>query len=303
MNFIKNVGMCDRMSRLVLAEVFFLGAYFWAYGWMQAALYVLTLVMLVTAVLRFCGLYTVFGVRTCPAEGVHEKKVSLRNKILVGMLLISILVGGAYGSMFFTKKFFLEDFSSMNQFYKQTLFFTGQNKREEAVSNYNNLVTSYDSFYTKYSVYQPYILASDENFVADISRVKNTITSLHDMVMTGDLPAAHKEFEAVRPVFQDILKRNGFSLLTVYLVDFHDAMEKVIDAATAKNKEGVLGAYGEVDEKLKAVEAITNDEEIQMIRQKVEQVRTSAQSGNTEVLPSQAAELKSSFVKVYLKRG
>jgi uncharacterized protein YfkK (UPF0435 family) len=191
----------------------------------------------------------------------------------------------------------------MNQSYKQTLFYTGQNKREEAVNNYKNLVDTYGAFYAKYSAYQPYVLSSDIYLVKDLESIKTKIESLNGKVMTGDLAIAHTELEAVRPVFQSILKRSNFSLLTIYLVDFHDAMEKVIESATIKDAQGVLGFYGEVDEKLKAVEAIANDEEIQTIRQKLEQVRTSAQNGAVDVLPAQAAELKSSFVKVYLKRG
>jgi Protein of unknown function (DUF2892) len=297
-----NIGSVDRMIRFVFAELFFLGAFFWTSGVSQMILYVFAFAMLITATVRFCGLYTLFGIKTCPIEEVREK-VSIRNKIVTGVLLGALLIAGVYGSIFFTKKIFLEDFSSMNQSYKQTLFYTGQNKRAEAVSNYAQLVTSYGIFYEKYATYQPYVLTSDEKFVKDITEVKTKILSLNDMVMTGDLPSAHKEFEMIRPVFQDILKRNGFSLLMVYLVDFHDAMEKVIEPATLKNGEGVLGAYQEADEKLKAVEAIINDEEIQGIRQKLEQVRTSAQNGTLDALPAQASELKSSFVKVYLKRG
>jgi Protein of unknown function (DUF2892) len=281
-----NIGSVDRMIRFVFAELFFLGAFFWTSCVSQIILYVFAFAMLITASVRFCGLYTLFGIKTCPIEGAHEK-VSIRNKIVTGVLLGALLIAGVYGSIFFTKKIFLEDFSSMNQSYKQTLFYTGQNKRAEAVSNYAQLVTSYGIFYEKYATYQPYVLTSDEKFVKDITEVKTKILSLNDMVMTGDLPSAHKEFEMIRPVFQDILKRNGFSLLTVYLVDFHDAMEKVIEPATLKNGEGVIGAYQEADEKLKAVEAIINDEEIQGIRQKLEQVRTSAQNGTLDTLPAQ----------------
>ena len=56
------------------------------------------------------------------------------------------------------------------------------------------------------------------------------------MVHTGDLHEAHLELEKVRPVFQEMFKRNGFSLLSVALVDFHDAMEVMLDAANAKDQ-------------------------------------------------------------------
>ena len=300
MKITKNVGVLDRVIRVFLAEVFFLLAFFWTYGAVQVVLYVLAFVMLVTSLLRFCGLYTFFKASTCSAD---EKLVS---KSVIGfstLLFVVLAIVGSYYSDFFTKKFFLEDYNRMNQYYKQTLFFTGQNNRAEAMSNYTNLVKEYSIFYQKYSKYHPYVISSDVKFNNDITNVKDIITSLQNNVSSGDLPATHKEFEAIRPIFQDILKRNGFSMLAVYLVDFHDAMEKVIAGADSKDASQVIAVYQEVSDKLKAVEDVANDAEIQTIRQKLEQVVASARSGNVEVLPAQGAELKSSFVKVYLKRG
>lgn len=300
MKITKNVGVLDRVIRVFLAEVFFLLAFFWTYGAVQVVLYVLAFVMLITSLLRFCGLYTFFKASTCPAD---EKSVSKSVIRFFSLLFVVLAIAGSYYSDFFTKKFFLEDYNRMNQYYKQTLFFTGQNNRTEAMSNYANLVAEYGVFYQKYSKYHPYSIRGDEKFTADITTIKDLIISLHDDVTSGDLPATHKAFETVRPVFQDILKRNGFSMLAVYLVDFHDAMEKVIAAADSKDVAQVIAVYQEVSDKLQAVESVANDAEIQTIRQKLEQVVTSAKGGNVEVLPVQGAELKSSFVKVYLKRG
>lgn len=300
MKITKNVGVLDRVIRFILSEIFFLLAYFWTYGALQILLYILAFVMLVTSIVRFCGLYTVLKVNTCKVE---EKSLS---KVVLAFLLV-LFVGvatlGGYYSNFFTKKFFLEDYNRMNNYYKQTLFFTGQNNREESIKNYTALVAEYAIFYNKYSKYHPYVIASDTQFNSDIEKVKNLIASLGNQVTSGDLPSTHKDFEVVRPIFQDILKRNGFSMLAVYLVDFHDAMEKVIAGADAKDGAGVVAVYQEVSDKLQAVEEVADDNEIQTIRQKLEQVVTSARNNNMEVLPAQAAELKSSFVKVYLKRG
>jgi hypothetical protein len=99
------------------------------------------------------------------------------------------------------------------------------------------------------------------------------------------------------------LKRNNFSLLAVSLVDFHDVMEWVIDAADKKDVPWVLAAYAIADEKLKTVELEANDSEIQAIRKSLEEVKSLAESGNLDALSPKAAELKSNFVKVYLKRG
>ncbi|MFA5132205.1 MAG: DUF2892 domain-containing protein [Candidatus Paceibacterota bacterium] len=300
MNITKNIGTLDRVIRFIFAEIFFLLAFFWTYGAVQIVLYVLAAAMLVTASFRFCGLYTLLGIKTCPAEEKSESKVG---KFFAFLVFILIAALGSYYSNFFTKKFFLEDYSKMNQYYKQTLFYTGQNNRAESLNNYANLVTEYDIFYQKYSKYHPYVISGDVKFNADIKHIQDIIASLKENVASGDLPRTHKEFELVRPLFQDILKRNNFSMLAVYLVDFHDAMEKIITAADEKNATQIISVYPEVNDKLKAVEDLANDTEIQTIRQKLEQVVSSARDNNVEVLSSQAAELKSSFVKVYLKRG
>jgi hypothetical protein len=218
-------------------------------------------------------------------------------------MLVVIAILGSYYSAFFTKKFFLDDYSRMNTYYKQTLFYTGQDKRVEAVANYDKLVAEYSIFLSKYTAYHPYAIKSDTQFNADLEKISQVITSLHDAVYTGDLRQSHTSFETVRPIFQDILKRNNFSMLAVTLVDFHDAMEKIIEAADAKDATALLAVYPEVDTKLKAVEEIVNDAEIQDIRTKLEEVVTVAKNGQTDLLSAKAGELKSAFVKVYLKRG
>jgi hypothetical protein len=89
----------------------------------------------------------------------------------------------------------------------------------------------------------------------------------------------------------------------VALVDFHDEMELILDAANAQEAAKVVALYPEVSAKLQVIEAETNDAEIQTIRQNLESLLSLAQEGRADELPAQAGELKSSFVKVYLKRG
>jgi hypothetical protein len=296
----QNEGVIDRGARLLISELFILGAYFWTGGILSVVLYIIGIIALVTAVTGFCGLYKVIGISTLAKE---QKETPNYVKVIFVLLFLIIAIAGSYASNFFTKKIFLDYYSRMNNYYKQTLFYTGQDKRDEAVSNYDKLVTEYAVFYKKYSTYHPYVFKSDSKFNADLKEVSDTITSLKENVYSGDLKQTHTNFESVRPVFQDILKRNGFSLLAVSLVDFHDAMEKIITAADAKDTTQLLSVYPEVDLKLKEVEAIVSDEEIQTIRTKLEEVVSLAKEGKTELLSSKAAELKSAFVKVYLKRG
>lgn len=300
MNISKNENALDRLIRVLLAEIFFIFAYFWLSSFFAYFLYTLSAVMIITALTGFCGLYKVLGIDTT------KYKLILSFKILMSIFVILFLiigVVGIYSSIFFTKKFFLEDYNKMNNYYKQTLYYTGQEKRIEAVDSYTMLVSEYVVFNNKYQKYHPYSVARDRNLNSDLSSAANVIFGLKEKLNTGDLKLVHKELEQVRPIFQDILKRNGFSILAVYLVDFHDAMEKIIATADDKNATGLAAVYPEVDEKLKEVENIVNDSEIQAIRKNLNDVYDLAKENKIGELSAKAAELKSSFVKVYLKRG
>ena len=176
----------------------------------------------------------------------------------------------------------------MNNFYKQTLFLTGKNEREKAIANYEKRLPAYQQFQGKYTAYHPYAVM---------------LHSVNGLVRTGDLHAAHLDLEKVRPVFQDMFKRNGFSMLSIALVDFHDAMALALDAANAKNSSKVIELYTPISEKLKVVEDEANDAEIQTIRRHLDALLALAKEAKNDHLAAKGEELKSSFVKVYLKRG
>ena len=129
------------------------------------------------------------------------------------------------------------------------------------------------------------------------------ISGVKELVYRGDLKAAHLGLEEVRPVFQEMFKRNGFSMLSVALVDFHDDMERLLDAAGAKDSGKLTALYAQASDKLKAVEAEANDEEVAAIRRNLDEVNELAKASQADVLAKKADELKASFIKVYLKRG
>lgn len=300
MKIIKNENTIDRLVRVLLAEILVLVGYFWLSNTMALISYVLALVMLVTSFTGFCALYGI-----CKTNTALKFSKPLSNKLLIPIILVLIIVPlvGGYYSDFFSKKFFLEDYNRMNNYYKQTLFYTGQDNRLDSVANYEKLVSSYATFSAKYQSYHPAALKNDQRLNTDLQMVGTLINNAKDQVYNGDLKSLHTTFESVRPIFQDILKRNNFSLFGVALVDFHDSMEKVIAAADAKDVNGVAQTYREADEKLKAVEEQVNDDEIKVIRGNLEALLGLAKDGKVDELAKKGAELKSSFVKVYLKRG
>jgi hypothetical protein len=296
----KNISSPDQLARIFLGVVLLELAAFWLPQAWQAATGIVGLILLGTGLMRFCPLYRLLGINKNAALGKPLGKPALAIALL---LLGSLVVGGSYASAFFTRKLFLEDFNVMNNYYKQTLFLTGKNEREKAAANYDRLIPEYQRFQAKYTSYRPYALRGDDKLGVDLASAEKMISAVSVLVKTGDLHQAHLDLEKVRPVFQEIFKRNGFSMLAVALVDFHDAMELVLDAANAKDDAKLTALYPAVSDLLKVVEAEANDAEIQTIRKNLDDLLALATAKTFDKMPAKGDELKTSFVKVYLKRG
>jgi hypothetical protein len=294
----KNEGFIERGIQLTISALIAVTAIFWLSGIWAWVAGIFSVVILVFAIVGFCPLYFLFKIKK---ENLGQAS-TIKVVSIITIYLVA-LIGGGYASNFFSKKFFVEDFNAMNNYYKQALFETGQEKRPEAIANYDLLVSGFANFKNKYTAYQPYALRNDKQFISDLENVDSIISKTKTNVYSGNLKDAHLSLEKVRPITQEMFKRNGFSMLAIALVDFHDSMEKVLDMANAKNYNGVIDTYTEASEKLSAVEKEANDTEIQVIRKNLDEILSLAREKNSESLPAKAAELKSSFVKVYLKRG
>ena len=295
-----NLHPIDRFARALAGIALLELGYFWLAGAWQIGAFAVGAVLLVTAVVRFCPLYSLLGLRTGDA---HSKAPGKAWAVLSGVALLAVLVGGSYGSHFMTRKLFLEDFNAMNDHYKQTLFLTGKNERAKATEKYDLLLPAFVRFQAKYSAYRPYALKNDTQLAEDLLAVQGMLQGVNEQVRTGDLQQAHLALEKVRPVFQQVFKRNGFSMLSVALVDFHDDMELMLEAAASKNADKLMALYPQVSDKLKAIEAEANDAEIQTIRKNLDALLSQAEAKTLDALPAAGDALKTSFVKVYLKRG
>lgn len=65
-----NVGPTDRIIRLVIAALAVIGAFVAGLGSVAGIILLVVAVVLAgTAYLRFCPIYTPFGLSTCPAPG------------------------------------------------------------------------------------------------------------------------------------------------------------------------------------------------------------------------------------------
>ena len=89
----KNVGLIDRLIRVIAAELIFMFSFFWAGGRAQIILYVLSLAVLMTAIFSFCGLYKIFGLNT-NKHNPHSKNTQ---KIIFIFIVIFLLIAVGLG--------------------------------------------------------------------------------------------------------------------------------------------------------------------------------------------------------------
>jgi hypothetical protein len=302
MKFLKpNVGTIDRIVRVVIGVTALVAGYFWLAGISQTVAYAVGIIALLTGLVARCGLYTLCNKSTCQVK--PSMAVSGKTTALLVVLFIILLGVESYASTVITRKKFLEDFNHMNGYYKQVLFLTGQSKRNEAIQQYDLLVAAYASFNNKYTSYRPYVISRDSKFSQDVQSVDHIISTVKEGVYTGDLPQTHKQLEEIRPIFQEMFKRNGFSMESMALVDFHDVMETLIIAADAKNAQGVLTGYNQASDLLKIVEQEDTSAGVKRIRTSLEVLKKDAENNNVGVLSGDAADLKKQFIAIYLLKG
>ena len=294
-----NIGTLDRFIRAILGPVLIALGIFWVAGALQVLLILLGVIISTTALIGFCPIYLPFNLST----NKNAVKFSGKGVIALPVVLVLALVAASLASAYITRKQFLENYNAMNSNYKQALFQTGQKNRDESIKYYTQLQTSYAEFSGQYATYRPYALWSDTQLSVDLATVQSIIAESAPLVQTGDLAKAHIQLEQVRPIFQEMFKRNGFSLLAMNLVDFHDVMEKLIDDSAKKDSAATIEHYAEADRLLKAVEAELNDADVQAIRHSLDTLLKLAEAGKVDDLAAQADALKKSFLKVYLIRG
>jgi hypothetical protein len=66
----KNVGSVDKIIRYLIAAVIIVLYFFTSLipGTLGIVLLIFAGVLVVTSLIGFCGLYTIFGIKTCPAK-------------------------------------------------------------------------------------------------------------------------------------------------------------------------------------------------------------------------------------------
>ncbi len=225
-----------------------------------------------------------------------------RTRLVVTLAAALVVAGGAVAGRFFWRKHAAEVFGAsyapVSEHYKQALFLTGQGDREGAVSEHQALLEALGAMRAARDG-----MLRDPRLAPDLERVEAVARAAGPLVQEGDLARAHLALEEIRPILAGILRRNGLSALKVALVEFHERMERIVEAGKARDAPAALAEVLAADEKLRAVESELDDARVKAIRAALDRVRALSVRGAAGELPDAVGALKSAFVKVYLAEG
>ena len=297
---VRNVSTIGRFYRAIFGEILLLAAFFWVAGLVRVIAYVFSLILIFNALTGFCLVYKIFDISTYIKT--KEEEYQTKKKLLV-IIVIVFIIAGAIASYFVTKNQFLNDFNRINKDYKKLLVSTSQNNRADSIANYEYLAADYESFYEKYSSYKPYVIRKDKSFGADIKKIKEIIEESKHKIYYGNITSGYIALGSIRPVINDIRRRNKLEGDKAAFSDFYGPMEILIDAAKAGDIQEIERSYPLANEKLKYIESFMNTSEVQSIRINLDNIYTLAKKRELDKLSLRAAELESSYLNAYLKTG
>jgi hypothetical protein len=296
----KNEGIMERFYRSILGIILLISAFFWLSGLAEILAYIFGIYLTATAASGFCPIYLFL------AHSSFNRSYDEANKPKVKGLLITlaiILILGSLISHFWTKSLFTADFNDLNNNYKQVLFGAAQENRETSIKNYGLFLTNLNVFYEKYSSYKPFVIKRDSQFDSSLIEAQKIAKNSKDKINYGNLTSAYFELDSIRPVFNDILRRNKLSSVKVLIIDFNEVLGPIADAAENKKVQEVIRMYYLANERLKDIESDLNNTEVKMLRVNLDSLKDLAERDEINKLPPKARELKSSYLRAYMKYG
>jgi hypothetical protein len=199
----KNLGIMDRLLRVILAEICILVAFFWVTTEWQIPLYLIAGVMLLQAGTATCSIYTLLGWKNC--EIVRRKDKNLKTAFVVAALLLA--AAGSYASAVLTKDIFLEDFGIVNESYNQALHSLDLGGRDNATMRYGELESAFAAFSKKYSKYKPLTIKFDGNFTIEMNNISAAISQSKEDILQGNLTRGQEELKKAGPDMQKMRDR------------------------------------------------------------------------------------------------
>ena len=199
----KNLGIMDRLLRVILAEIYILVAFFWVTTEWQIPLYLIAGVMLLQAATATCSIYNLLGWNRC--EIVRRKDKNLMTAFVVVALLLAVV--GSYASAVLTKDIFLEDLGIVNESYNQALHSLDHGGRDNATMHYGELESAFAAFSKKYSKYKPLTIKFDGNFTVQMNNISVALSGSREDILQGNLTRVQEELTKVEPDMQKMQDR------------------------------------------------------------------------------------------------
>lgn len=297
------MGAWDRFLRLVVAELFFIGAYFFTSGWQLVVLAIFGTMFLVLAL---SGKRE--KVEILPETSVDANNTSAKTDVIpdkhkrkrVMWMIIALFLIAAVGSVvsaWYTKHIFLNRFFEVEKGYRLTMESLLKADQSASATHFLAFQESLSSFSTRYSQYLPYGVNGDALFSSDMKKLLDTVDDAHKRILAGNLETARLLLQETRPTVRDVVRRNNLSstfLAVLNLGEELSALEKAIAqndmAAASRYRETILQTLAHMSKEKSLEESLNN------IREQIEKLDSFLRA---EGVATEAATIVRSAIEVY----
>jgi hypothetical protein len=199
----KNLGLMDRLIRVLLAELCVLVAFFWVAEEWQIPLFLIAGVMMLQAATASCGVYTLLGRNSC--EKVVRKDKNLMAAFVASALFLA--TAGSIGSYVMTEDILKEDVGALNESYSLALQSSAEGERDEAIESYADLNGTWMAFVEKYSKYRPMVVRFDDSFPQEMNNISAALFGSKEDIYWGNLSRSHEMLLTAGPDINKMLER------------------------------------------------------------------------------------------------
>jgi hypothetical protein len=160
-------------------------------------------------------------------------------KIVVALFAVISLFGGYFAYSYYQEKHFSEDYSLMNQMYKEALYSFG-GKSETVLPKILAFSDEWQRFTVEYRDHAPLQYANDALFSYDLDAISLLTEEARTFSIRGDAVSAQSSLEKIHDIWQGIFMRNDVRHLGVYMIDFHNSVESALEKANNDDLSGIL---------------------------------------------------------------
>lgn len=222
-------------------------------------------------------------------------------KLYIPLLLLVLVALSACTQVVVPEEDYGVVYSSYHSAYKKVLFATGQNSPESS-----DLMVSFKSNLQSLASLSDTPYSEDVDYVSDIDKIVVLTDEASSLIDSSNLEAAHSKLEELRPIWQDIFKRNNVYSRTFYMTEFHEVMEGVVEAVGTDELDLVSSECVDLrtlwDETLSVSNDLSSNEQFNSL--------WSAESANIDSVCSldgdlivASDKLKKGFIQTYLAFG